>query len=458
MKRGIASRLFLTCAYAIGTSALLAGAASPAFAETLTLWWNKGFYEAEDEALKTMIKKWEDQTGNKINLSFYSTADIATKIISGLSSGNPPDIAYADINDFAIAPQQAWNGNLADVSDVIEPLKDKYTETALRSAHLYNKAEGKRSYYAIPLKQQALHDFYWRPLLESAGYKDSDIPREWEKYWDFWKGVQDKLRGQGMRVYALGFPMSTVDTDNYYTFNQYLVAFGGQIVKPDGSLNLSDETRKAALDTLTFLTDAYANGYVPPSAINWGDPDNNVAFFSKQIVMTCNATISIPVAKFDDKQLYEHDIVTRSQPLAPDGKQMTSLVAVKVAMIPKGAEHVDLAKDFMKFLVTPENLDEYLKAARGRWLPVMPQIVENDPYWTDPSDPHRPVATKQEVQGPTEPWPMAYNPAYAQVNAEEIWGKAEGDVIVNGKTPEEAVDTAFQRIKEIFAEYEIPSQ
>ena len=47
---------------------------------------------------------------------------------------------------------------------------------------------------------------------------------------------------------------------------------------------------------------------------------------------------------------------------------------------------------------------------------------------------------------------MAFNPAYAQVNAEEIWGKAEGDVVVNGKSPEQAVDAAFERIKEIFAE------
>ena len=99
------------------------------------------------------------------------------------------------------------------------------------------------------------------------------------------------------------------------------------------------------------------------------------------------------------------------------------------------AAHIDLAKSFMKFLVKPENLNEYLKGARGRWLPVMPEIVKNDPYWTDPPDPHRPVVVKQEVEGPTQPWPMAYNPAYAQVNAEEIWGKAEGDVVINGKTP-----------------------
>jgi multiple sugar transport system substrate-binding protein len=452
MKR---SRRLLSCLGMIAGAYLALGAVAKA--ETITIWWNKGYFPAEDEALRTMIGEWEKKTGNKVNLSFYSGADIPTKIISAITSGNVPDVAYADIDDFAIAPQQAWKGNLADVSDVVEPLKDQYTKTALLSAHLYNNEEKKRSYYAVPLKQQALHDFYWRPLIEEAGYTDADIPTAWDDYWKFWKDVQDKLRDKGQRVYALGWPMSTVDTDNFYTFYQYMVAYGGRVVEPDGTLNLTDETRQAAIKALTFMTDNFKAGYVPPSAINWGDPDNNVAFFSKQIIMTNNASLSIPAAKFDDKQLYYHDIVTREMPNTPAGKPMTSLVAVKVAIVPKAAQHVDLAKDFLKFFVDPKNLDQYLVAARGRWMPVMPEIIKNDPFWTDSKDPHIPVAVKQEVDGPTEPWPMAYNPAYAQVNAEEIWGTAEGAVLVHGETPEQAVDEAFSRIKEIFAQYTVAS-
>ena len=426
-----------------------------ASAETLTVWWNKGFFQAEDQALLKVVADWEKATGNKVNLSFYSTSDIAAKFVSAFATNNVPDVAYADIADFQIAAQQAWDDKLADVSDVVKPIEDKYTKTALLSGRLYNNVEKKRSYYAVPLKQQALHNFYWRPLVEAAGFKDSDIPHDWNGYWKFWETVQDKLRDNGKRVYALGFPMSTVDTDNFYTFNQYLVAFGGRLVKPDGTLDLGPESRKAAIATVSFLTDAYKNGYVDRSAINWGDPDNNSAFFAKQIVMTCNASVSIPVAKADDKQLYYHDIVTQGQPLAPDGKPMPSLVAVKVAMVPKSAHQVQLGKDFLKYFTDPQRLDSYLVAARGRWLPVMPEVIKSDPFWNNPKDPHVPVAVKQEVQGPTEPWPMAYNPAYAQVNAREVWGKAEGDVILNGKTPEQAVDDAFAKIKDIFAQYQI---
>jgi multiple sugar transport system substrate-binding protein len=437
------------------TSAL----ASAARAEEITVWWNKGFFQAEDQAIQEVIQAWQKQTGNTVNLSFYSTGDIAAKIISAITAGQVPDIAYADINDFVIAPQQAWNDKLEDVSDVVGPIKDKYTQTALLSAQLYDNVQKKRSFYAVPLKQQALHNFYWRPMLEMAGYKESDIPTTWDAYFKFWEDVQDKLRAKRQRVYALGFPMSTVDTDNFYTFNQYMLAYGGRLVSPDGKLHLDDpKNREAAVKAVKFETDAFKAGYIPPSAINWGDPDNNSAFYGKQIIMTCNASLSIPVAKLDDKQLYEHDIVTQAQPTGPDGQPVTSLVAVKVAIVPKGAGHVDLAKNFLKFLTQPETLNRYLVAARGRWLPVMPESVKSDPFWSKTQDPHIPVAVKQEIDGPTEPWAMAYNPAYAQVNAEEVWGKALGEVANNGVKPEDAVDHAFARIKDIFAQFEIPTQ
>jgi multiple sugar transport system substrate-binding protein len=88
----------------------------------------------------------------------------------------------------------------------------------------------------------------------------------------------------------------------------------------------------------------------------------------------------------------------------------------------------------------------------------MPESVKSDPFWSKTQDPHIPVAVKQEIDGPTEPWAMAYNPAYAQVNAEEVWGKALGEVANNGVKPEDAVDHAFARIKDIFAQFEIPTQ
>ncbi len=447
-------------ALALGTALGWMGLPGGAHAagKTITVWWNQGFYPAEDNALRQTVADWEKQTGNKVDLTFYNGSDLPTKIISAMTTGDVPDICYVDNADFLITPQAAYKDQLVDVSDVVDTVKNELSQTALTTASLYDNVLKKRSYFEVPLKQQALHVFVWRPMIEKAGYTMKDIPNKWDEFFNFFEDVQKKLRSKGQRVYALGYSLATKDSDSTYLFNQMLVAYGGQIVTPQGKLVLDDKVRQAAVKALTMLTTPYKEHYVPPSAINWGDPDNNSAFYAKQIVMTPNASLSIPVAVKDKTDLYQHEIVTLPLPLGPDGKPVTSLVAVKAAFIPKGAKDVDTAKEFLKYFVQPKNIDKYLVAAQGRWLPVMPSIVHSDPFWTDPKDPHLPVAVKQEVEGPTSPWFNLFNPAYAEVNAQQVWTKAEANVMVNGVTPEKAVDQAFAQIKDIFAKYPVAGE
>ena len=40
--------------------------------EKLTVWWVKGFYKSEDDALFEAIKKFEAKTGVKVELSQYA--------------------------------------------------------------------------------------------------------------------------------------------------------------------------------------------------------------------------------------------------------------------------------------------------------------------------------------------------------------------------------------------------
>ncbi|MEO8321968.1 MAG: extracellular solute-binding protein, partial [Bradyrhizobium sp.] len=76
-------------------------AAAPAFAQqkTITVWWVKGFYKSEDDALNEAIKKFEAKTGIKVELSQYAVQDMIPKTVAALDSGTPPDVAYADSYD-----------------------------------------------------------------------------------------------------------------------------------------------------------------------------------------------------------------------------------------------------------------------------------------------------------------------------------------------------------------------
>ena len=41
--------------------------------EVLEIWWDKGFYLEEDEALQQVLSEWEQETGNQVRLSLYNT-------------------------------------------------------------------------------------------------------------------------------------------------------------------------------------------------------------------------------------------------------------------------------------------------------------------------------------------------------------------------------------------------
>ena len=61
--------------------------------ETLTIWWAKGFYKSEDDALLAAIKKFEDKTKVKVELSQYPVQDMIPKTVSALDAGTVPDVA-----------------------------------------------------------------------------------------------------------------------------------------------------------------------------------------------------------------------------------------------------------------------------------------------------------------------------------------------------------------------------
>ena len=158
----------------------------------------------------------------------------------------------------------------------------------------------------------------WLPLIEEAGFAATDVPTTQDKFHDFLQSVEDKLRSKGKRIFGLGFSMAAKEADAGNLFHQFLVNYGGVgIVTPEGKLNIDDPVvRKAATTTLERLTTPFKKGYVPPGSINWGDVDNNNAFFAKQIVMTPNATISIAAAQMDKPDLHYKEIITRGPPWA----------------------------------------------------------------------------------------------------------------------------------------------
>ncbi len=427
-----------------------------AAATTATMWWAQGFVQDEDVALKKVVADYEKASGNKIDLSIIPFAPERQKIISALTSGVVPDLFNS--NPGEIITQYGWQDQWVDVTDVVETQKANYHPTALLAAQAYNNVTKQRSFYGVPVTAAVVPIHIWRSLVEKAGYQMSDLPKTWDAFFDFFKEVQRKLRAQGMRkVYGLGFQVTANGVDPNNLYYAFLIGYGGKdIFTKDGKAHFDDPAvKEAAIKALSYLTSAYKEGYVPPSAINWNDADDNNAFHAQLMVMDVDGTLSTEVAvKAEHPEQYYHEMASQGFPLTNDGKPVVSQVGFGCALIPKGAQNVAVAKEFLKYWIRPEIVGEYVKTGLGRNLPPMPALVK-DPFWQDPKDPHLPGYAKQGLVDPTMPFYYVFNPAISEIDAEHVWSVAMFDVINNGMAPAQAIDKAFKRAETIFAKYQI---
>jgi multiple sugar transport system substrate-binding protein len=425
-----------------------------AAATTAEVWWVQGFAQEEDVAFKKVLADYEKASGNKIEASIIPFAPLRQKAISAITSGVVPDII--ELADFSFLPLNAWADKLVDVSDIVEPVKSQYIDTALRATYTYNNVTKKRAFYAVPMKAAGIPFHIWQSLVEKAGFKVSDIPNTWDAFLDFFMPVQDKLRAQGMRnIYSYGYQLTANGVDPAITFQGFLMAYGGKnLVTPDGRLHTDDpQVKDAAVKAIAKLTTPFKKGYVPPGVVNWNDADDNNAFHAKLIVMDFDGSLSTEVALYKKKEEYD-DIVTRGMPLGNDGKEVPSPMPIFGALVPKGAKNVEVAKEFLKYAVRPNVLNEYLKGGLGRWALPLPEIAKSDPFWFH-EDPHRTAYAEETLMRPTVPLYEAFNPAMAEVSSEHVFSIAMFDVMNNGMTPEQAIDKAFKRVEEIFAKYPI---
>jgi multiple sugar transport system substrate-binding protein len=444
----------------VAAGLLYSGAASAQ--EKLTVWWVKGFYKAEDDALFEAIKKYEAKTGVKVDLSQYAIQDMIPKTVAALDAGTPPDVAYSDTYDVQAGGKWAFEGKLEDMSDILLPMKSAFAPNTLETAFLMNDQTKKKGYYGFPLRQQTMHVQIWKDMLEQAGFKESDIPKTWKAYWDFWcdKAQTASRKATGQRIYGVGNPMGVESTDSFQSFYTWMDAYNVKLVDDNGKLLVDDpKVKQGLVSALKDYTDIYTRGCSPPSSTTWKDPDNNVAFHNKTTLMTHNFTISIAAKWLDDannaaltpeqraagKKAYEELIITGAFPLKPDGQPIKYRSDVKTGVIFAQAKNKAKAKDFVKFLLQEENLTPYIEGSLGRWFPVT-IAGQKSPFWQ--ADRHR-KAVWTQFTGGTAAFDFVKNYKFTILNAENAWAKAMNRVVSEKVPVEKAVDELIARIKQV---------
>jgi multiple sugar transport system substrate-binding protein len=302
------------------------------------------------------------------------------------------------------------------------------------------------------------HVHIWQSLLEQAGFTAEDIPKEWDAFWSFWcDQVQPAVRSAMGRddIWGVGLSMSEwFDTE--IEFLQFMTANEADYVTRDGSLAIDDsEIRQKLVKAIDSYTAIYRKGCTPRDSVTWDTgAGNNEAFHGHRVVMTPNPTLSIPnTLKRERPDDYYENVATIEWPLSSQGEPFAIFGDVFFAMVFKGGGNVGTAEEFVRFLVGEGWLAHYLDFAGERMLPPMSKLLDQ-PFWLDPSDRHR-MASVMQVSSR----PLRHNYAaasgnwrHSQVFNERVWAKAIHRIVTEDAAPEQAIDEAIARIKQILAE------
>jgi multiple sugar transport system substrate-binding protein len=356
----------------------------------------------------------------------------------------------------------AYEGRLVDLADVLAPLAGQFDQQTLDRIALFNKTLGRRGLYALPMARSTNHVHVWRSLLEQAGLTLADVPKEWEPFWSFWcDRVQPAVRRATGRddIYGVALAMSAFESgDTEVQFRQFVDGYEADYVTRDGKLVIDQpEVRARLVRALDAYTAIYKKGCTPPASPDWDSAGNNKAFLAQAVVMTPNTSLSIPNAlRAARPEDYPRNAATIEWPdKNAFGQPLAICSAFAEAGVLKAGGHAATAKEFVRFLVADGWLAHWLNFVGDRFLPPLPALLQQ-PFWLDPSDPHRMAAVMQFVNRPRDYWEayagLSGDWRHHRVVGEAVWPKAIHRIVTEGVTPEQAVDEAIARVKQLLSE------
>jgi multiple sugar transport system substrate-binding protein len=441
----------------IGLAAALAITPLGASGADLVVWWEEGFNPEEDSAVREIVAAFEQASGKQVELVFHPYPELPFKIVAAFEATELPDFAIAqDFVDYTA--QWAVDDRLVDLTDTIGSFSSLFDADALAWAMLPDPQTGQRALFALPIGRSTNHVHIWTSLLERAGLDLADIPREWDAFWSFWcDQVQPAVRRALGRddIWGIGLSMSVQAFDTQFEFFHFVAANKADYVTRDGQLVIDDpRIRRGLVKAIDGYTAIYRKGCTPPDSVTWGDIDNNKQFLAQSVVMTPNETLSIPNAlKRERPEDYYENTATIEWPLGEHGEPFPIGGLIYPAVVFKGGHNVSTAKEFVRFLVAEGWLAHYLNFSGERFLPTISKILDQ-PFWLDPRDPHRMASVMQVASRPLAHHydGAAGNWRHALVRQQHVWQTAIHRIVTEGISPEQAVDEAIARIKQILAD------
>src|SRR5215471_16139483 len=396
-------------------------------AKLRVLRWSR-FVQGDIDQYMANVKKFSDKYGIEVRVDNEGWEDVRPKAAVAANVGSGPDIILSTNDDANLYPDK-----LVDVTDVCTYLGNKYGGF-YPVCEPYLRPDGKK-WIGVPLGVAGVAMNYRISAMKAAGFET--FPKDTDGFLKLCKALKEKGTPAG---FALG--NATGDANTWC--NWIVWAHGAKLVDQNNKVVIdSPETLKA----LEYVKELYTT--FVPGTLSWLDPNNNKAFLDGQLFLTNNGISIYYAAKNStDPKVKEMaaDIYHANMPVGPVGKP-TEFQLFFNQMIFKYSKYPKAAKEFLRFMMEPEQMDPWVQAAIGYVTPAL-RYYEKNPIWTvDPK--HTPYRDSMKNMLPSG---YAGRMGYASAGAlaDFIVVNMVAEAASGSKTPKEAAERAQKRAERYY--------
>ena len=264
-------------------------ASSSSGGTTLNLWLS---YYTEGETKRTytdkIIKQYEEETGNTVNITGVPYTDVTTKFQAARASGDVPDLV-----EVMTRPGVLAGGAGLVINDLFESseLADAASEKVMNGNRVWGaQSTGEKgNLVSAPLGFRPYLTCWRTDWLEQAGIDKGEVNHEaGSLHWrEDIPAIYDQLQQTELGQQEGHFPDTTgmKQSDEEY-MSLYIPQFGGSL---SGVVNV--EGTEATIDTpearnaIRMQKDYLDNGYFHANSINHGDEESTTLHWSGQIAV-----------------------------------------------------------------------------------------------------------------------------------------------------------------------------
>ncbi|HAF60991.1 MAG TPA: hypothetical protein DCK95_01535 [Anaerolineaceae bacterium] len=315
----------------------------------------------EGENVATYAAKFEEMTGNKVEVDFVSWAEIHDKTITTLATGGG---GY----DIIFIP----SANVVEFSsgDWFEPINDLITEENhgewLASVVDLYTVDG--NLIAMPWYAGGAHMAYNADILNNAGVDINSI-----ETWDDLLAACRIIKETGAAEFCFS-PSAKYPGNFYYNWGSMVLSNGNDFFDSEG--NPIFQNNDAAVTALDFIKTGVDEGFFDPAGIALDDYETLIEFGTGKTAFLLDSTWAVTQATRNT----DLSTITDSANfmLIPGNGEIRSsgyLYAGGLGLL-KTSEHKDVAKEFLVFLTNEEAQKQH--AIQGANLPTRLALYEDE--------------------------------------------------------------------------------